>query len=401
MARDVRPIRVLYLITDFGKGGAERFLIDLATELRLRNDVDFMIGSLYERDLYGALTDDLPIEQLHFQTFSLRGPNTCPAYTALLRRFRPDVVHTHLFLAEFLSSYHVSPDIAYICHGHDNMVQLRRPSWRTLSTHEALTNLVERRHLVRHKYNKVATAFIANSSHSLDYYRRVLPRHMKDDVVRIPYGFNVERFFNPEVEPPADAERVRLINVGSFQDKKNQIFIVDIARELRSRGFDFEVNLLGDGANRSAVEAAVAAAGLGNRILFHGNVHTVERWMRDSHIYLHTATYEPFGLVFLEAMAAGLPCVTLDGMGNRDLIEEGQNGFLIEREDARVFADRIVDLARNREQYREMSAYAQSFAKQYDIAMAADRLVELYRTRVELVRRGSALSTPTHLPELC
>jgi glycosyltransferase involved in cell wall biosynthesis len=385
-AREARPLRVLYLITDFGIGGAERFLIDLATELCRRDNVDFIIGSLFDRDLYGELTNNLPIEQLRFKTFSLRGPNNCPAYTSLLERFRPDVIHTHLFLAEFLTSYWVSPDIAYICHGHDNMVQLRKPSWRTLSNREALTNVVERSHLIRQKYNKVPTAFVANSTHTLAYYRRVLPRHMKDDVVLIPYGFNYKRFFNAEAEPPAENERVRLINVGSFQEKKNQIFIVDIARELLHRGLDFEIALLGDGANRVRVQAAVEAAGLDGRVIFAGNVHQVESWMRESHIYVHTAKYEPFGLVFLEAMAAGLPCVTLDGMGNRDLIEEGQNGFLLERENAPAFADRIVELAKDRERYREMSAYAQTFAKRYDIGLATDRLIEFYHARVERVR---------------
>jgi glycosyltransferase involved in cell wall biosynthesis len=389
VAPEVRPLRVLYLITDFGKGGAERFLIDLATELRARSDVDFIIGSLYERDLYGALTADLPIEQLDYQTFSLRGSNDCPAYTALLSRFRPDVVHTHRFLAEFLSSYSVSPDIAYICHGHDNMVQLATPSRRALSSREALTNLLERRRLIRRKYNRVPTAFAANSSHTFDYYRHVLPDHMKADVVLIPYGFNYNRFFSPEVRPPADGERVRLINVGSFQDKKNQIFLVDVARELLGREVDFEIAFLGDGANRAGVEGAVRAAGLDGRVCFPGNVDDVERWMRDSHICVHTATYEPFGLVFLEAMAAGLPCVALDGMGNRDLIEEGHNGFLLEREDAPTFADRIVELATNRERYREMSAYAQNFAKRYDISSATDRLVEFYHARVELLHRGT------------
>jgi glycosyltransferase involved in cell wall biosynthesis len=392
VAREVRPLKVLYLIPDFGKGGAERFLIDLATALRHRHDVDFVIGSLYERDLYGALTDDLPIEQLHCKTFSIRGPNSCREYTALLERFRPDVVHTHLFLAEFLSSYSVSTDIAYICHGHDNMPQLKRPSYRALSSREALTNVLERRHLIRHKYNKVPTAFVANSTHTLAYYRLVLPRHMNDDVVLIPIGFNYNRFFNPEVTPPADTERIRLINVGNFQDKKNQSFVVDIALELRRRGLDFEINLFGDGPNRAGVEAAVGTAGLDDRVFVHGNVHGVERWMSDSHIYVHTATYEPFGLVLLEAMAAGLPCVTLDGMGNRDLIVDGRNGFLLAREDAQVFADRILDLATNREQYRDMSAYAQGFAKRYDIARATDNLVDFYHSRVELVRRRKELS---------
>jgi len=372
---------VLYLITDFAKGGAERFLIDLVTALRVRDDVDFIIGSLYEQNLYGALTDDLPIEQLDFQTFSLRGPNTCPAYRDLLGRFRPDVVHTHRFLAEFLSSYYPSPDIAYVCHGHDNMVQFERPSWRAFSNRMALTNLIERRHLIRNKYSKVATAFVTNSTHTLDYYRRVLPRHMRSDVVLIPYGFDYDRFFNPGVQPPGDSERIRLLNVGSFQDKKNQIFVVDIARELLDRGLDFEIHLLGDGANRPAVESSVRAAGLDGRVLFHGNVHEVERWMADSHIYLHTATYEPFGLVFLEAMAAGLPCVTLDGKGNRDVIEDGRNGFLLEREDAPAFADRIVELATDRDRYRELSAYAQAFARTYDIVPATDRLVDFYRAR--------------------
>ena len=376
-----QPLRVLYLITDLAKGGAQRFLIDLATALRLRDDVEFVIGSLYDRDLYGALTDDLPVEQLDFQTFSRKGPNSCPAYRDLLERFRPDVVHTHLFLAEFLSSYYLSPDIAYVCHGHDNMVQFERPSWRAFSNRMALTNLIERRHLIRNKYSKVATAFVTNSTHTLDYYRRVLPRHMRSDVVLIPYGFDYDRFFNPGVQPPGDSERIRLLNVGSFQDKKNQIFVVDIARELLDRGLDFEIHLLGDGANRPAVESSVRAAGLDGRVLFHGNVHEVERWMADSHIYLHTATYEPFGLVFLEAMAAGLPCVTLDGKGNRDVIEDGRNGFLLEREDAPAFADRIVELATDRDRYRELSAYAQAFARTYDIVPATDRLVDFYRAR--------------------
>ena len=388
MESETRPLRVLYLITDFAKGGAERFLIDLATALRARDDVDFVIGSLYAQDLYGALTDDLPIEQLDFQTFSLTGRNACPAYEELLDRFRPDVVHTHRFLAEFLSSYYVSPDIAYVCHGHDNMVQLERFSWRTVSNRQAFLNFCERRHLVRHKYNRVATAYIANSTHTRDYYRRVLPRHMRDDVVLLPYGFSYDRFFNPEVEPPAPGERVRLINVGSFQDKKNQAFIVPVATELLARGLDFEINLLGDGVNRPAVERAVRAAGLEDRVLFHGNVQDVEGWMHDSHLYLHTARYEPFGLVFLEAMAAGLPCVTLDGKGNRDVIQEGRNGFLLETEAAPAFADHILEVVTDRDRYHEMSRYAQSFAKEYDIKVAAERVVAFYRARVELARRS-------------
>lgn len=394
MAAEARPLRVLYLITDLGKGGAERFLVDLGNQLLERDDVEFIIGSLFDQDLYGSLTSALPIEQLHFQTFSLRGQPTCPAYADLLARFRPHVVHTHRFLAEFLSSYYVSTDIAYVCHGHDNMEQLQRPSWRTLRSRQATTNLLERRYLIRHKYNRVPTVFLANSTHTFEYYHRVLRRCGKVDVIFSPYGFNYARFFNPTPDPPAGGERLRLINVGSFQEKKNQLFIVDIARELSSRGVDFEVDLLGEGERRSAVQAAVEAAGLTDHVLFHGNVDRVESWLTHSHIYLHTARYEPFGLVFLEAMAAGRPCVALDGKGNRDLIQNGRNGFLLEREDASLFADRILELALDRTLYREISSFAQEFAKRYDIGAATDRLVDLYHARTRAVCHGVSKASP-------
>jgi glycosyltransferase involved in cell wall biosynthesis len=87
-------------------------------------------------------------------------------------------------------------------------------------------------------------------------------------------------------------------------------------------------------------------------------------------------------------MAAGLPCVTLDGKGNRDVIEQQRNGFLLERQDASAFADRIIELATDRERYRGISSYAQAFAKRYDIDAATEKLIAFYRVRVEMVRRS-------------
>jgi len=379
------PLRVLFLITDLSKGGAERFLIDLSTALQARDDVELIIGSLYEANEYGELAEGLPIEHLQYSTFSLRRGGVCPRYQDLLRRFRPHVVHTHRYLAEFLSSYYVSEDIAYVCHGHDNMVQLASATWRSVGSRGAVANIFEKRHLVREKYRKARTWFIANSTHTLAYYRRVLPASMKGDVHLIPYGFAYNRFRRRDARASRDGEPIRLLNVGSFQDKKNQIFLVDIAQELRRQGVDFEVHLLGDGENRAAVEDAVAAAGLSEQMFLHGNVDRVEEWMWNSDIYLHTAWYEPFGLVFLEAMAAGLPCVTLDGKGNKDLIEEGKNGYLVETQDPRIFAERILRLSTDQALYGAISAYAQDFAKGYDIATATDTMVAFYRSCVDFV----------------
>jgi len=171
--------------------------------------------------------------------------------------------------------------------------------------------------------------------------------------------------------------------VGSFQEKKNQILIVRIADDLRASGVDFQIDLLGDGALWPTVQAAVERHSLQDRVHLHGNVDRVEEWLWRSHLYLHTACYEPFGLVFLEAMAAGLPCVALDGKGNRDVVRDGLNGFLIERQDPAEFAARIQQLVTSPEAFETVARQAQAFAAEFDIVRVADRFVAFYRDRVK------------------
>jgi glycosyltransferase involved in cell wall biosynthesis len=93
---------------------------------------------------------------------------------------------------------------------------------------------------------------------------------------------------------------------------------------------------------------------------------------------VHSATYEPFGLVLLEAMSAGLPVVCLDGHGNRELIREGENGFMVNPPDAKVFARRILDCVSSVETWNHFSTAAKDFVKPYDIEIYAQRLVRLY-----------------------
>jgi len=373
-------LKVLFLITDIGKGGAERFLIDLCTELQRRGDVEFIIGSLFENNQYQEFTKTFPIVYLNYPLFSFLGKNECPEYKKLLNDFQPDVIHTNRFLAEFLSSFYVSYHIKYVCHGHDNMIQLDNFSLDKLGNKEKLLNFFEKQYLINKKYKKAATYFIANSSHTLAYYQRVLPNFMHQYIKLIEYGFNYTRFYKEKTNYWKEGEKIKLVNVGSFQAKKNQQLIIKIGEELRAMGLDFEINLLGDGGTRESIQAAVDASGLSDRILLHGNVDNVEEWLWDSHVYLHTAWYEPFGLVFLEAMAAGLPCVTLDGKGNRNLIEEGENGYMLFEEDAKAFAQRIDTLFKDQETYKRISTYSQVFSEKYDIKKSTDRFVDFYKS---------------------
>ena len=81
-------------------------------------------------------------------------------------------------------------------------------------------------------------------------------------------------------------------------------------------------------------------------------------------------------------MAAGLPVVTLDGRGNRDLIVQGKNGYMVYEQDAEQFADRILEIWNDQQKYKEMSVFAQEFASQYDIKEYVDKLLILYKNNL-------------------
>jgi len=134
------------------------------------------------------------------------------------------------------------------------------------------------------------------------------------------------------------------------------------------------------------LEEKTRALNLSGHVFFHGNIHYVEEWLWRSDIYVHSATYEPLGLALLEAMSAGLPVVALDGRGNRDIIVQGKNGYIIPEQNPETFAAKIVELWNNKAKYKEMSLWAQDFAKNYDIKEYVAKLVSLYQNA--LTRRG-------------
>jgi len=375
----MEKLRILFLITDLGKGGAERYLVDLCKQLQTINTVDFIIASLFDNNQYEAETKDFNIVNLNFQTFSFRRKNKNAILKKLLDDFKPHVIHTHRFLGEFISSYYILKNCVYVCHGHDNMEQFVNFEWKFLFNKKKLIQWLEKRYLIAKKYSKVETHFIANSKHTYDFYQKVLSTKLKAKVHLIYYGFDFEKFFNPEAFRKELEYPIKLINVGSFQPKKNQFFLVKVGIELRKRNIPFKITLVGDGALRSDVIGLIKENKLEEFFELTGIVHNVNQMYSSHHIYIHSAWYEPFGLVFLEAMASGLPIVSLDGKGNRDLIVNDKNGYLIYEQDEVEFVDKIMELWHNREKYLEMSNYAQIFAKQYDMKKHTENLIYIYK----------------------
>lgn len=371
-------MHILHIIPRLNKGGAERLCLDICNQLQKRDDVQIRLITFSEENHYPFLTENLDWQvvpaSVQLSVFHKNVLNV-DALQKAIEDFTPDVIHAHLFEAEIVSRSCNYPQAKWFSHCHDNMRQFQNFSVKTLFNKHLLTNFFEKRYLFSRYQANSGNTFITISHDTEQYFRKTVRKY---NVQFLPNAIDYEKFHCDNSRQPS--AKLRLVNVGSYQAKKNQSFLVAVAKILRERHIDFELNLLGDGGKFGEITSLIKNNRLEANVMQRGNVENVAEYLWQSDIYAHSAYYEPFGLVLVEAMAAGLPVVTLDGRGNRDLIVQGKNGYMVYEQDTERFADRILEIWNDKQKYQEMSAFAQNFARQYDIKPYVDRLLELYKT---------------------
>ena len=371
-------MKVIQIIPRIRKGGAERIVLDICNELSKREGTEVMLITFNDDNGYPFLTDNLnwkvvpssiSLSMLHKNVLNIN------YLQKTIDDFKPDVIHSHLFESEIVSRSCYYPKAKWFSHCHDNMKQFRNFALKTLFDKSLFTNHYEKRYIVERYRKNGGTHFIAVSKDTLSYFKK----SVGFPVTFMPNAVNYDMFY-VQRDYASLGSKVRLVNTGTLNENKNQILLLKIARELVNRNYDFELNLLGDGPNRKMLEDLVVSMGLGEKVFVRGVVNNVQDYLHNSDIYLHSSLSEALPLSNIEAMAAGLPIIILDGKGNRDLVEQGKNGYMVYEQDVNQFADKITEIWNDKSKYRDMSINAQNFAKGYDIKIYVDKLLNMYES---------------------
>jgi glycosyltransferase involved in cell wall biosynthesis len=176
------------------------------------------------------------------------------------------------------------------------------------------------------------------------------------------------------------------VSTGSFVHKKNHSFLLDVVIKLKEWGSKIHLEILGDGPLKNELEKRIDQLNVRTEVHLVGNVDDVSRYLNEAQVYVHSATYEPFGLAILEAMATGLPVVCLDAGGNAPLINDGNNGFLIQLQNADLFAQKILQVTKDSETYLQFCKEARKKAEEFDLKSYTDRLIILYKESLSTSR---------------
>jgi UDP-glucose:(heptosyl)LPS alpha-1,3-glucosyltransferase len=114
------------------------------------------------------------------------------------------------------------------------------------------------------------------------------------------------------------------------------------------------------------------------KIIFCGPQRNIEKYYAAADFFVFPTIYEPFGNVHLEALASGLPVITTRNSGAAEIIEQGVNGFVVERpEDYRAIAEKIKILLDGNAR-EPMSRNARLLAEKFTFKRCTDEIMKLY-----------------------
>ena len=148
-----------------------------------------------------------------------------------------------------------------------------------------------------------------------------------------------------ELQPPEPADDV-MVFAGRHIPEKRVPALVDAMAALRARAPELRLDIYGDGPERREVERRVASLGLNERVRVRGFVaaQDIDRALRRALCMVLASRREGYGLIVVEAAAAGTPSVVVAGIDNAsvELVEDGINGFVAASADPRDLALAIL-----------------------------------------------------------
>lgn len=142
--------------------------------------------------------------------------------------------------------------------------------------------------------------------------------------------------------------------------------------------------LVGDGPDAPDIRRVALEMGVADRVHMLGQVSdaTKYRALAVADVFASTSQHEGFGLVFLEAMAYGLPIICYDHGGQTDFLTTGKTGHVLRLNDFGAFTQAIIDMHDNPQQRRDMGRYNLSAVEEFFIDRCAERYEALFREAI-------------------
>ncbi len=209
----------------------------------------------------------------------------------------------------------------------------------------------------------------------------------------IPNGIDVERFSNPALRPMErfDDGKLNILFVGRLDKRKGFKYLLQAFAQVKKAVPETRLMVVGAYDKEDKAEFVRYARKHRLRdVRFIGPVseEDLPRYYRTCDVFCAPSTgFESFGIILLEAMAAGKPIVASDIDGYRAVLQDGAEGLLIPSEDVRRLADALICLLKDPALRERMGRQGQAKAHHYSWQRVGQQVLDYYQELLEKKRR--------------
>jgi len=169
----------------------------------------------------------------------------------------------------------------------------------------------------------------------------------------------------------------RFISVGRLDAQKGYDYILDVWKSVTAEFPDWILDIYGQGEWHNLLQNKIKDLRLSKNVFLRGISNNIKEEYRKSYGYILTSRYEGFGMVLVEGMSQGLPCVAFNcKSGPGEIVDDFQNGFLVEVGDVEKMANRIKELIKDPDKRNSFSKASVEKAKLFD----QDHIMEQWQT---------------------
>ena len=183
---------------------------------------------------------------------------------------------------------------------------------------------------------------------------------------------NLKSYFN------IDEDEKVIIHVSNFRKVKHVQDVISSFAYIR-REMNSKLLLVGDGPEMNNIIKRVNSLGLEKDVLFLGKQDNVSELYAISDLKLLLSEKESFGLVLLEAMACGVPCIGTDVGGIPEVISHGENGFIVPLHDVESVAKFALEILTNQDIHNRMKKAAiETVSEKFHSSLIVSQYEKLY-----------------------
>ena len=202
----------------------------------------------------------------------------------------------------------------------------------------------------------------------------------------LPYGVNFDYIDEEEFNEYIDRKyeniherKLKILYVGSISLAKGTNYLIKTIENLNS--LDVEFGIVGL-PNKEEDKTIVSKLVKFNNVKYYGSVphKQIKEIYKEYDMFVFTSIIEGFGMVTLEAMSMGLPCIVNEYCSS--VVKDKYNGFIVEEVDSKYYVDTINNILNDTKLLREMSYNAYNTSKQYSWDRYIDKLTTILKSNI-------------------